>query len=190
VSRKKPPRWEHLIAVARRVWDELDEAEYRFNVWDPEVLPMDWPPPPYVPTDRDLAEDQEAAIAAFKEQGDAFLLGHLILSRMKPPLDKSTSLLVWELLHAGAPKPKPGRVGAPKLTEAARRKKNPIHDAADDVDRIIPVLERDYSEQGKRDIKDRAIDIAAKRHGVDRDRLKKHVGRSREDRRRIPPESD
>lgn len=72
------------------------------------------------------------------------------------------------------------KLGRPKQT-FLQRDLNPMYDAAEEVDKIIHILKRQYpKEKGHTD---RAIDIAAKRAGVNRQKLDSYYKKSRHRRR-------
>jgi hypothetical protein len=63
----------------------------------------------------------------------------------------------------------PAKRGRPKESEDKRRARTPSHDAADEMEIIKVVLKRFYPDQ--KNIRDRAISIAAIRAGIDEDVL-------------------
>jgi hypothetical protein len=80
--------------------------------------------------------------------------------------------------------------GRPQSTEERRRKDYPVHDAADEVALIIPLLREMYPGRKKGEIRDLAVDVAitrVKRRGykLTGKSLLRHVTLSPKDRRRI-----
>jgi hypothetical protein len=79
------------------------------------------------------------------------------------------------------------KVGRPRMTEEERRGINPIHDVADIVPRIERILAHYFPDQRKRDIWDKATEIAAERSEFkDVEMLRTHLRRPKGDRRRLP----
>jgi hypothetical protein len=111
------------------------------------------------------ASEREAFEAA--RQGDFRMLGWMLEQRM--PLKRESMALIAARLM-GKLKVKPG---AAKQAIARRRATNPVHNAADEVPAIQTILRQHYPKQ--RGIRDRAIDIAAARAEIDRDRLAYHL---------------
>jgi hypothetical protein len=112
-------------------------------------------------------QDREREAVAAARQGNFKLLG--ILKEQRVPLGAEAEALIASRLQETFKAPR----GKPKQTEAQRRAGNPIHDAADEVAPIEDLLrEYYYSHSGHHDL---AIDIAAYRAGIDRERLAKHL---------------
>jgi hypothetical protein len=124
---------------------------------------------------------EDEAIAAAK-QGNFKLLGVL----MNPPnhygrpkrLSWEAEKLIAQYFQGTFKAQKPSgkntgkKTRRPVMTEAQRRAKNPTHDAAKEVP-IIENLLRQLC-PGQRGYRERAIDMAAYRAGIDRDRLANH----------------
>jgi hypothetical protein len=137
----------------------------------------------------DLAGAESAALDA-AERGDIVPLIKLIT--WLPPEDMAklspeALRLIADLLLVNLPKASklPLDRGRPKMTEAERRKASPVHDAADEVPLIIPILARMYPERSRAEVRRRAVEVAAIRHGVNFETLLLYVNRPRKDRRRI-----
>jgi hypothetical protein len=71
-----------------------------------------------------------------------------------------------------------------RQTGKERRAVNPVHDAADAVPRIRSILKASYPGRRPGELQDRAIDLAAKLHGIKRKLLANYVKRPKGDRRR------
>ena len=78
-----------------------------------------------------------------------------------------------------------GEAGRPKMSSEERRAESPVHDAADEVGAIRAILRRSYPDQRGKQIDDRAVAIAAQRHGVEQDTLENYLKRPRKNRRRL-----
>jgi hypothetical protein len=113
------------------------------------------------------AMEREAFDAA--QQGDFRMLGWMLDQRM-PLTRESMALIAARLMRKSKSKK---RVGAAKQAIARRRAANPVHNAADEVPAIQAILQQLYPKQ--RGIRDRAIDLAAARAKIDRDRLAYHL---------------
>jgi hypothetical protein len=104
----------------------------------------------------------------------------------KPPTWAETWTFFTSLLEVHEPRQQRRRPrGRPKMTEAERRKKYPVHDAADEVPLIVSILSLLYPERRSAEVRRRAVEVAAIRHSVSFETLLLHVNRPRKDRRRI-----
>jgi hypothetical protein len=144
------------------------------------------PPARKIEIDRALIEMEQLAFAA-ADRGDFEPLVKLMLIATAgvPPATRSLILeLLWALVERTRTR------GRPRMTTAQRRKVNPIHDAADEVDLIVPLLREKYPDQKMGDIREAAVAVAVarvKRRGfhLKHQTLLRHVARSRADRRRV-----
>jgi hypothetical protein len=149
----------------------------------------------YTPRDDDdppaeffkFKNNEEAAIKAALD-GDIAPLAALLLSEDECWMEPSTRQLMAEFM-TGARNPKTGKAGPgrPKMTPEERRKINPIHRAADEVAVLQHRLHELYPTQKVTSVRERAIDLAVKRTGVPSGRLRQHLRRAKNDRRRISP---
>jgi hypothetical protein len=112
------------------------------------------------------AEPSVASAIARAKRGDLKPLIELVHDNKLTPEAKD---LVAEFLdgkrnlRTGGPR---GKAGRPRMSETARRARNPVHDAFDDFEVIKAILARLYPKQGAKDIKDRAEKIAQDRAKV------------------------
>ncbi len=102
-------------------------------------------------------------------QGDFRMLGWMFDNDM--PLKRESKKLIAARLMGKFKANK--RIGAAKQSAARRRAANPVHNAADEVPVIEAILRQHYPKQ--RGIRDRAVDLAAARAGINRDRLAYHL---------------
>jgi hypothetical protein len=212
-ARGKPPKWSDESAVAKRVAEEIKEAELEEErLWYTHYLPEiekayatgrippvrllhDWNKP-HAPAPKPTAKER-AAIEAVLKSGDVEILADLIrpeslgseLLAVNPAVEQGLSLATWYLLTQLVTgeldlRKIRGR-GRPKLTADDRRAASPVHDAADVFSEIKDILTCLYPEQDHRQLRDRAIAIAAQHKGVAPSTLAKYLGRPKKDRRRL-----
>lgn len=190
MQRQSPPPWDDERAVARLVDIVMPHVELarKKKVEAEIVLGLDWSLSPLraKASAGDLAAVAELVRAA-AERGD---IAPLVETVMLSSLSEETRDLVTDIVWASS-EGKPGR-GRPRSTRSERRKINPLHDAADDVKVIAPILRAMYPGKKRFDILDRSAAVAveiAKRSGwvVMKKSLLRHVQRPRHDRRRIYP---
>jgi hypothetical protein len=158
---KKPPNWNDDAALTALVGQHLSprHAEVLF----PETITVQTGVP-WKSWDA-KAMERESVDAA--RQGDFRMLGWMLYNAM--PLKRETMALAGARLMGKLK----GKTGAAKQTIERRRAANPVHDAADEVPKIKVILKQLYP--GQRNFHNRAIDIAAARAGIDRDRLAHHL---------------
>lgn len=77
--------------------------------------------------------------------------------------------------------------GRPPMTEQQRRARYPVHDAAALALKIEAWLRESYPDQPAGEIRDLAIEVAARRKGVAEQTIINHLRRSKRDRHRISP---
>jgi hypothetical protein len=166
--------WNDTAALAERVGKIIseanDEAEYEF-------YNLRWDTHPGIPMSEILDSIEHDAVMA-AEAGNFIPLGDLV-ERKNPlfgdfksvdwDLKPATKALIAQRLRGEHKVPR----GKPRQTADQRRANNPIHDAAAEVPLILNILRQHFP--GRRGYRDRAIDIAAHRIGLKRDRLAKHM---------------
>jgi hypothetical protein len=212
---RPPPTWRDVDSVVKRVKEEIEEAEREeerlfYTHYLPEMeraraagrfpntffaLPPDWRRSSSAPKFK-LAR-QRAAIEAAVKRGDGKLLADLIR-----PISLDDEMLVNQEVEGGlAPetwdviaKIITGELDLRKIRGRGRRKKtaeerraqNPVHDAEDEVPNVELILTRlYYPSRTKAAIRKRAIEVAAKLTGARPETLKRHMRRSKGDRRRL-----
>jgi hypothetical protein len=208
-ARQRSPRWIDEEAVAEFVakeiaQDELDEL-YRLEEYkEPDIkLPKGWRDAPMRPElgfayDIGISEWEavEAAMCGDVEPLAMLLRpfsGELLgLPDEVNPAIKRLSPDAWEIIVqflTGERNPKTGKLrgerGPRKKSAEERRAESPVHGAAAEVDTIRAILRRSYPDQHNSQIRDRAIEIAAQRNGVEASTLAKYLRRPRKDRRRL-----
>jgi hypothetical protein len=208
------PTWRDVDSVVKRVEEEIEEEELEqqrlfYTHYLPEIeraraaglipntffaLPPDWRRSSSAPK---LAR-QRAAIEAAVKRGDGKLLADLIRPIslvgdemfVNQEIEVSLALETWDVI---------GKIitgeldlrkirgrGRRKNTAEERRAQNPVHDAEDMVPYVELILARLYpSQQTKAAIRKRAIEVAAKLTGARLETLKKHLRRSKGDKRRL-----
>jgi hypothetical protein len=144
----------------------------------------------YSPGDDD---DAPVELIKFKNNEEAAIKAALHgdiapLSEDECWMEPSTRKLMAEFM-TGDRNPQTGRRkagrGRPKMTREERWKINPIHRAADEVAVLRQQLRQLYPMQSVTTVRERAIDLAAKRTGVASEKLRRHLRRPKNDRRRI-----
>jgi hypothetical protein len=184
-SAPPPPQWTNEPAVARLVNEKLEEIELeeerRVRDRYGDVVAGT--------TMRDMEEDivegadggEQRAVAAAR-RGDLEPLARLLrpisildfgveddLNPAIKRLSPATWTLISEFLtgerniRTGRLKGEPGR---PKMSREARRARNPVHDAADEVDMIVGILRQFYPWQEREQVRERAAEIAQARANI------------------------
>jgi len=181
------PKWSDEAGVAKLVADELARlarvmARARFGEFDASIPEADKPL-------LRLKRTEEIAACAARYQGNLTPLAELL--RSEPFIEQLLSGVQWlesetrayliDVLN-GKVKAKRGR---PRMTPPQRRAANPIHNAMDEFRQIKWHLSRLYPTQSATTVRDRALEIAAKRAGVMAESLRRHLSRAHNDRRRI-----
>ena len=178
------PQWSNEDAVCNLVEYELFligfEEEQRLLEAFPDGMPMSF--------FMRLPEEVEREAVNSAKRRDFRLMSNLLRPSSGEKKDRPTrrtfSQETWVLIAdrlIGEVRPPRGR---PKLTEEERRAMNPVHDAADAVEPIRCILANRYPERSKREILNRAIEIAQRLHGVRTD-FATHLRRPKRDKRRV-----
>jgi hypothetical protein len=207
----RPPPFHHKAAVAKFVAKEIRQRrndqfyeEYLDNV----ARGID----PISPEFADLCLGNEQKEVARALRGDPTGLAYL-LDPISPPNNPASNIVLspdnrakarparetlkpetWELIceylrgerKAVPPTPPKRKRGGQKKTADERRAMNPIHDAVEEFPTIHEILLATYSDkESRRDIRHRAEEITAKRHGVETSTLYSHLHVSKTDPRRL-----
>jgi hypothetical protein len=189
------PKWndeEAVAAYVNRLIQEADDEEERQHYM------RDWSSVPGIPMS-ELWESMERDAVAQAERGNFRKLADLIDGGGDPdlilpnghPLPPNPLIvelksmgcrlgLRSEALIAGYLRGRRGRRGRPKQTIEERRSSTRVHDAAAELKEIQDILRNNYL--GERDLRERAIAIAADRAKIKYGTLKNYL-RSR---RRLP----
>jgi len=135
----------------------------------------------------DFAREHEFAEKAACEAARRGDLAPLVaILRSEGGLHPDTIELVIEFM-TGARNPQTGKPrgerGKRRMTTEQREAKNPIHGAAIEFAAIEGLLKQHYPAQSKAAIRERAMDIAAKRAEVTSEKLRGYLNRPRSDRR-------
>jgi hypothetical protein len=177
------PKWKDEAGVAKLVEEILAErqiASDHFRNCQPRFN---------TPFDLDDAvigfrlAEEGAVEAAYR--GDIVPLTELLRDPHRNWLLPSTVELVVEFMtgkrnpQTGKPK---GAVGRRKMTSEQRLAVTPIHRAAFDFRAIQGVLREHYPSER---VRERALELAAGRAKVEPENLRRYLGRSRRDRRRL-----
>jgi hypothetical protein len=205
-ARQRSPRWTDEKAVAEFVAKEIAQDElnelYRLEKYKVRdiKLPKGWRDAPMRVSvaQRRWVGEQEAVEAAMR--GDVEPLANLLrpfagvfgLPDEVNPAIKQLSPATWAIIVqflTGERKLRTGRLGGgpgrPTMSLEERRAESPVHDAAEEVDAIRAILRRSYPDQHSRQIRERAMEIAAQRKGVELDTLVNYLKRPKKDRRRL-----
>ena len=158
----KLPRWGDDEALLAWIGPLIPEPFQDWLVVPPHVWNA-----PFTGLDR----ESEAIEAA--RQGNFKLLGYLMDPRQSVYRPQRLSPKSEALIAARLQGESKAKRGKPKQTEARRRLSNPVHAAADEVAIIENILRQHYPKQ--RGIRERAIDIAAARANISRERLAEHL---------------
>ena len=123
--------------------------------------------------------ERDAVEAA--ERGDTAPLAALLRGENLDWLSSETRELIARLM---AGKPEPGR-GRPKMPPAERFAGNPIHAAAAEVQILQRDLQKFYPDRAAPAVRARALELAARRSGVDEEQLRTYCRRSRSSPQRL-----
>lgn len=186
------PNWSDEKGVAKLVKEILAERQItadRFRNFQPRYNP---------PLDDDDAAVEsiiaEKSAVAVAYRGDIVPLTELLRDPHRNWLLPNTVELVVEFMtgkrnpQTGRPKGKPkgkGAVGRRKMTSEQRLAANPIHRAAFEATVLKQELRQRYRSQKAAEVRERALELAAKRNNVELGRLRRHLKLSKNDRRRL-----
>jgi hypothetical protein len=170
------PKWNDEKGVARLANEILAELEsnpfldFANNVWARDA------------DDFDKFERAEAVAveAAKRKRKNAALLAKLLQDEHWDWMQPATRQLIAEILLG-----KRYKVGTPKKTAEERRRMTPTHRAAAEFNLLKRGLAKSYPEIDRAAVRERALNIAAKRTGVSPRTLENYVDRPKKDRRRI-----
>jgi hypothetical protein len=132
------------------------------------------------------SEEERAVEAALR--GEPEQLADLVCQSNPQQLAPDTRTLAHELM-TGKRNPRTGRpegeAGRPPMSEEQLRESRAVHEATEQFFIIREVLERDYPQQSKADIRDRALLLAEELTGVAQETIKNYRDLPKK-RRRLP----
>jgi hypothetical protein len=184
------PNWNDEKGIARLAGEIMADWETNYFLEYAANLEAHLASVKYSPGEDELIKFKNNEDAAIKAalHGDIAPLAALLLSEDECWMEPSTRELMAEFM-TGDRNPQTGRRkagrGRPKMTREERLKINPIHRAADEVAVLRQRLRQLYPMQSVTTVRKRAIDLAAKRTGVASEKLRRHLRRAKNDRRRI-----
>jgi hypothetical protein len=126
-------------------------------------------------------EHAEATAVKAALRGDVAPLARLLLDENWQWLQPETRKLMSEILLGKRIR----SVGHPKMTAEERRATNPIHRAADEANILKSRLQKLYPGIARAAVRERAMEIVAKRTGVSLEALRRQLRRSSKDPHRI-----
>jgi DNA-binding phage protein len=174
------PNWDDERAVARLADEIIADAERSWRIWTLAVSELS--------TRRAGDEfdefryaEKDAVKAALR--GDVAPLAKLLLDENWQRLQPETRKVMSEIMLGK--RQSTGRSGRPEMTSEERMAANPIHRAEANADVLKSRLRKLYPGIARAAVRERAMEIVAKRTGVSLEALRRQLNRSRKDLHRI-----
>jgi hypothetical protein len=168
-----PPKWNDEKGVAKLADEIIADAEADAERIS-RILTRSVPPPGKL---RFRFAETDAVNAGLR--GDVAPLAKLLLDENWQWLDPETRKVMSEAMLGKS-------AGRPKMTSEKRATTTPIHRAEDEALTLKSRLPEFYPGIPRAAVRERAMEIAAKRTGVPLEALRRQLNRSRKDPHRIP----